>query len=84
MADVIILHIVQDFLFSFVYLKIVCIPTLACLLVNFIQASYANKSLLIYQKKYVLKMNLFTKQSHRLRKQTYGYQKGKVVRGGRN
>ena len=34
MADVIILHIVHDFLFNFVYLKIVCIPTLACLLVN--------------------------------------------------
>ena len=49
MADVIVLHIVHDFLFNFVFLKIVCIPTLACLLVNFIQASYANKSLLIYQ-----------------------------------
>ena len=84
MADVIVLHIVHDFLFNFVFLKIVCIPTLACLLVNFIQASYANKSLLIYKKKYVFKMNLFTKQSHRLRKQTYGYQKGKEVRGGSN
>ena len=51
---------------------------------EFIQASYANKSLLIYHKKYVFKKNLFTKQSHRLRKHTYGYQKGKVVRGGRN
>ena len=29
----------------------------------------------------MIQMNLFTKQTHRLQKQTYGYQKGKV--GGR-
>ena len=30
----------------------------------------------------MVQMNLFTKQTHRLRKQTYGYQRGKI--GGRD
>lgn len=46
-----------------------------CLLVNFIQASYANKSLLIYQKKYVLKMNLFTKTESELENKLMDFQK---------
>jgi len=29
----------------------------------------------------MIQMNLFTKQTHRLRKETYGYQRGKVSVG---
>ena len=30
----------------------------------------------------MIQMNLFTKETHRLQKQSYGYQKGNVVGGG--
>ena len=81
MADMIVLHIVHDFLFNFVYLKIVCIPTLACLLVNFIQASYANKSLLIYKKKVCIQNELIYKTESQTSKTNLWLPKGKGGQG---